>query len=68
MATAGRKSGTLIQALRYLGKEQVDAKVMKIVRRYITNEDRQAIRKDLGYAPAWIADLLRPLTEPETAS
>jgi hypothetical protein len=63
MATAGRKSGTLIQALRYLGKDRVDDHVMTILRRQITEEDRDAICKDLIHAPAWIADLLRPLTE-----
>jgi hypothetical protein len=66
MATAGRKSGTLIQALRYLGQNQVDAKVFAILRRSITETDRAAIRKDLRHAPAWIADLLRLLTEPAT--
>jgi len=66
MATAGRKSGTLIQALRYLGKDQVDEKVRAILRRQITDRDRVAIRSDLRFAPAWIADLLRPLTEPVT--
>lgn len=63
MATAGRKSGTLIQALRYLGKDQVDDKVLATLRRNITDADRPVIRKDLRHAPAWIADLLRPLTE-----
>ena len=66
MATAGRKSGTLIQALRYLGQDQVDEKVVTALRRYIFSEDCAAIRKDLRHAPAWIADLLRPLTEPTT--
>jgi len=64
MATAGRKSGTFIQALRYLGQDQVDDKVLANLRRQIANDDRSAIRKDLRHAPAWIADLLRPLTEP----
>jgi hypothetical protein len=66
MATAGRKSGTLIQALRYLGQEQVDDKVLAALRRHITDADHPAIRKDLCHAPAWIADLLRPLTMPAT--
>ncbi len=66
MATAGRKSGTLIQALRYLGQDQVDEKVVTALRRFISSEDCAAIRKDLRHAPAWIADLLRPLTEPTT--
>ncbi|MFA5265647.1 MAG: DUF6088 family protein [Opitutaceae bacterium] len=66
MATAGRKSGTLIQALRYLGQGQVDDKVLAALRRHIAATDRAALRKDLNYAPAWIADLLRPLTKPTT--
>lgn len=65
MATAGRKSGTLIQALRYLGQEQVDDQVLAILRRQIADADRSAIRKDLRHAPAWIADLIRPLTDPK---
>jgi hypothetical protein len=64
MATAGRKSGTLIQALRYVGQNQVDEKVITAIRRYITEEDHASIRKDLRHAPAWIADLLRPLAKP----
>lgn len=68
MATAGRKSGTFIQALRYLGQDQVDDQVRAILRRQIADDDRSAIRKDLRHAPAWIADLLRPLTEPKPSA
>jgi len=64
MATAGRKSGTIIQALRYLGKSQVNDTVLGTVRRFIGDQDHAAIRRDLRYAPAWIADLVRPLTDP----
>lgn len=63
MATAGRKSGTLIQALRYLGQDQINDRVRAVLRRHISDADRAAIHKDLIHAPAWIADLLRPLTE-----
>lgn len=68
MATAGRKSGTLIQALRYLGQDQVDDQVIAQLRRHINDQDRAALRKDLVHAPAWIADLLRPLTDPVPAT
>lgn len=64
MATAGRKSGTIIQALRYLGKDQVDDRVMAILRRQISDEERPKVHKDLRHAPEWIADLLRPITQP----
>jgi hypothetical protein len=63
LAAAGRKSGTLIQALRYLGEDQVDDKVRAILLRQITDNDRPALRRDLRHAPAWIADVLRPLAD-----
>jgi hypothetical protein len=63
MATAGRKSGMLIQALRHLGQDQVDDQVLAILRRQIADADRSILRKDLRHAPAWIADLLRPITD-----
>jgi hypothetical protein len=66
MATAGRKSGTIIQALRHIGKDQVDARIIAILRRRIDDRERASLRKDLIHAPAWIADLLRPLTEADT--
>lgn len=62
MATAGRKSGTVIQALRHVGQRHVDQKVVAIVDRQLSPDDRAQLRKDLRYAPAWVADLLRPLT------
>ena len=64
MATAGRASGTLIQALRHLGQNQVDATALAALRRHlaaISDTDRTSIRKDLAHAPAWIANLLLPL-------
>ena len=64
MATAGRKSGTFIQALRYLGQRLVDAKVIATLRRQVTDADRVMLRKDLQHAPAWTADVLRKLIEP----
>jgi hypothetical protein len=61
MATAGRTSGTVIQALRYLGQRHVDGKMLSILDRQLNAADRARLLKDLRYAPAWIADLLRPL-------
>ena len=64
MATAGRKSGTLIQALRYLGQRQVDDKVIAILKRQFSEDDRRVIQKDLPHAPGWIADVLRRVLKP----
>lgn len=61
IAAAGSKSGTFIQALRYLGKEHVDEKVLSILKRQIKPEDHRQILKNLQYAPSWVADILRSL-------
>ena len=61
--TAGRKSGTLIQALRHLGQDQINDQTLTTLRCQITDGDRPLIQKDLHHAPAWIADFLCPLTE-----
>lgn len=61
MATAGRKSGTIIQALRHLGRSGVNEKTIAILQRQLTDRDRKQLAKDLAYAPAWIAEILRRL-------
>jgi len=61
VATAGRKSGTIIQALRHLGQRQIDDHVLSILRRQLNNTDKAQLLKDLKYAPAWVAKILRRL-------
>jgi len=61
MATAGRKSGTVIQALRHIGQRNVNDRTLAILKRQLTKKDRTQLRKDLRYAPGWIANILRLL-------
>jgi hypothetical protein len=63
MATAGRASGLAIQALRWLGRDHVDDGVVRSLRRNLDADARRKITADLRYAPAWIADVLRRVTE-----
>ncbi len=63
MASAGRRSGTVIQALRWIGPKQIDDKVLSILRRQLSDNDRKQLKKDLVYAPTWIANILRWLAE-----
>ena len=62
MATAGRISGTVIQALRHLGQRHVDDQTLSILRRRLSATDKAQLCKDLKYAPAWVADILRRFT------
>lgn len=66
MATAGKISGLIIQALRYIGKENVDLEMIDILRKKVSAEDHKRLMKDIRYAPAWIADIFHDLVKNDT--
>ncbi len=61
MATAGRTSGLVIQAFRYLGQSHVDQRVVEKVRKRLDSRERAQLLKDAALAPAWIAELMREI-------
>jgi hypothetical protein len=63
MATAGRLSGLLIQALRELGKEHVTPERREHLKRTLPAEKRRELIKDLKLAPAWMHAIFRELAE-----
>ena len=64
MATAGRISGTVIQALRWLGRDNVDDKVVSTLRRRLSDADKRQLQQDLRYAPTWVGDVMRQVATP----
>jgi len=64
MATANRRSGLVIQALRQLGQRNVDRSTIEILRRRLSESDKQQLLKDVHYAPAWIAKAMREIANP----
>ena len=65
MVGAGTISGLVIQALRWIGRGNVDARKVAILRNRIPDADRQRLLNDVRYAPAWVADVLRKIAAPE---
>jgi hypothetical protein len=61
MATAGRASGLVIQALRWLGKEHVDDRVVAKLRRHLKPEEKAVLLADAHLAPGWIAAVFHQL-------
>ena len=59
MATAGKISGLVIQALRHLGSRHVDAAIIEAVKKRLSASDRKRLLADIRHAPAWIADIIR---------
>jgi hypothetical protein len=61
MATAGRLSGLVIQALRSLGRRNITPQRIAHLKRSIPAADRRALIKDLRFAPAWMHPIFREL-------
>jgi len=64
MATAGRASGAVIQALRWLGKRSVDERTIRHLRRTLDADAKRQLLADLRHAPAWIAAVMRQVAAP----
>lgn len=65
MAVAGRISGLVIQALKYIGKDHVDSTVLQILKSKLSEKDKEQLLKDLSYAPSWIGAIFRKINEKE---
>jgi len=63
MAAAGRISGLVIQALRNLGKGNVDDEVINKLKRRLSQKDKEQLLKDISCAPEWIGAIFRKMME-----
>ncbi len=61
MATAGKISGLVIQALRYLGKDHVDDKTVNVLKKRLNTGDKRRLMLDFRYAPEWIGSIFKKL-------
>ena len=67
MATAGKISGLVIQALRHLGQKHVDEDVIARLCRRLDADARKQLLKDVRFAPTWIVDIMRRLGKKKEA-
>lgn len=66
MATAGRPSGTVIQALRHLGKAHVTKETVARLRKAFNAAEKLQILKDRSLAPSWMHRWLLALAAEES--
>lgn len=55
---ASGKVGLVVQALRNLGKDHIDAIAKNRVQRFLQGTSQKELRDNLKYAPQWIRDLV----------
>lgn len=68
LATAGRVSGTVIQALKFLRREHVGHEAVQILRGRLTPAEKRQLVKDIPLAPAWMAPIFHRIAEEEGAA
>jgi hypothetical protein len=56
MAAAGKISGLIIQALKHLGKDQLNDHVIEQLDQRLDDAARKQLLKDIRSAPEWIAE------------
>jgi len=61
IATAGRISGLVIQALRHLKQPRVDSNIIATLQRRLSAKDKAVLLTDAPLAPAWIAIIMRQI-------
>jgi hypothetical protein len=58
---AGKATGAVFQALRYLGKDGVDADIVARLARTIDADTRRALIKDALQAPGWMRPVVQQI-------
>lgn len=58
MATAGKPSGLVIQALGYLGQDNVDSGVVTKIKKSLSLDDKKVLEKDIDAAPDWMRPVI----------
>ena len=63
MATAGRNSGTIIQALRHVGARQIGKLTVAQLRQTLPKSDKAQLKRDRIYAPGWMHWIIDAIAE-----
>lgn len=54
LALAGKTSGWLAEALRHMGRENLDLEQLRHLRTKLSPKDRRELRRDMRYVAAWM--------------
>jgi hypothetical protein len=68
MQLAGRISGLVFEALREIGKEHIEARIIERLKATLTFNQKRKVLNDLREAPAWMHTIIREVTEDSKTS
>lgn len=58
---AGQKTGIIFQALRYVGKDQIDSQIIDKLARTLDDKDRRLLAKQSRHVPAWMTPIIQQI-------
>jgi hypothetical protein len=61
MQMAGKMSGLVTQAFRFMGKDFITPEIIAQLRQQLSEKEKDTLRKDIALPPAWIADYFRQI-------
>ena len=61
MQMAGKMSGLVTQAFRFIGKDFITPEIITQLRQQLSEAEKDTLRKDIALPPAWIADYFRQI-------
>ena len=61
MIGAGTKAGLIFHALRQIGKDNITIEMIEQIKSQIKEKDIKHIKKQIHFAPVWIAKIMRSL-------
>lgn len=63
MIAAGRMSGTVISALRFIGNNQIREDHIRHLRKILTSKEKEQLLRDVVVAPSWMRSTIERITE-----
>ena len=61
MQMAGKMSGLVTQAFRFIGKDFITPEIIAQLRQQLSEAEKDTLRKDIALPPAWIAAYFRQI-------
>lgn len=61
MATAGRVSGLVYEAFRYIGKDQISSRVIDQLRKRLDSKAKRTLIDGIANTPAWMGKYIREI-------
>lgn len=65
IANMSLKTATVIQAIKSLGKENINSEVVRKIREYLTEEEISDLMDEAKSVPSWIYEVIREISEAE---